>query len=512
MAGKGRRSVGTLAAFAVLSAFLVMAATADGWGARATVTVTIKRASCAVSPRAIPAGSVLFRIANRSRRSAAFFVVGARTSVAAGHVTSLTVSVKAGTAPYSCAVAGRRVASGALRVSAPPRESPEHRIGVRERNGAGEFYNRTSGEIFVPRGSNLIRLAQQKNASGGLQEYHSTFNVGSYDSAQAEAALSRMSADGYNVVRVFLSVICVDACLGDPATGSLRVAYVANVVDFLRRAKNHGVFVLLTSEWLPPNTRYSADLASVRSDWFNNINVIMLSPQGVVAEQHLWTDFVLELRRQHAPIDAILAYELWNEACLVDDEPPFSLAAGQVTTANGSTYDMASTLDRKRMIDDGFVFLIDQVRTAIRKVDPTALVTMGFFHDTEPNPARRGDVRIVRTRAVIERSTADFVDIHPYPGDEIGFAQLMQNYGIDGPVEKPIVIGEMGASRAAFASIQDAAAALATWQRLSCSYGIDGWLLWTWDSIEQPDLWNARSAGGVIETTLAPKNRPDPCG
>jgi hypothetical protein len=306
-------------------------------------------------------------------------------------------------------------------------------------------------------------------------------------------------------------VICVDACLGDPATGSLRAAYVANVADFLRRAKNHGIFVLLTSEWLPPNTRYSADLASVRSDWFSNINVVMLSPQGVVAERHLWTDFVLELRRQEAPIDAILAYELWNEACLVSDEPPFSLAAGRVTTANGSTYDMASAPDRKRMIDDGFVFLIDQVRAAIRTVDPTALVTMGFFHDTEPNPARRGDVRLVRTRAVIEHSTADFVDIHPYPGDEIGFAQLMQNYGIDGPVEKPIVIGEMGASRRAFGTNEDAAAALVAWQRSSCQYGIDGWLLWTWDTIEQPDLWNALSAGGVIETTLAPKNRPDPC-
>lgn len=149
--------------------------------------------------------------------------------------------------------------------------------------------------------------------------------------------------------------------------------------------------------------------------------------------------------------------------------------------------------------------------TAIRMVDPTALVTMGFFHDTEPNPARRGDVRLVRTRGVVERSAADFVDIHPYPGDEIGFAQLMQNYGIDGPVSKPIVIGEMGASRLAFGANEEAAAALTDWQRASCAYGIDGWLVWTWDTGEQPDLWNALSGGGVIEKALAPKNRPSPC-
>jgi hypothetical protein len=136
---------------------------------------------------------------------------------------------------------------------------------------------------------------------------------------------------------------------------------------------------------------------------------------------------------------------------------------------------------------------------------------MGFFHDTEPNPARRGDNRLVRTRAVIERSTADFVDIHPYADDELTFPQFMQNYGIDGPTAKPIVMGEFGGSKRGFASATQAATALSSWQKQSCAYGIDGWLLWTWDTEEQPDLWNALSSGGVIERALAPKSRPDPC-
>src|SRR5438128_3120168 len=135
---------------------------------------------------------------------------------------------------------------------------------------------------------------------------------------------------------------------------------------------------------------------------------------------------------------------------------------------------MSSRDDRKRMIDDGFVFLIDRARTAIREVEPTALVTMGFFHDTEPNLARRGDPRLVRTRAVIERSTADFIDIHPYPDDELTFPQFMQNYGIDGPVVKPIIIGEFGGSKRAYVSASQAADALVSWQRQSCAYGIDG--------------------------------------
>ena len=458
------------------------------------------------------AGTAIFRIVNKSRRAASFSLAGTRRNVAAGRAARLTVSVRPGRVAYSCNVRGRRVGSGLLRVKAASRPPAEHRIGVREVGGFGELYDRVTGARFVPRGSNYIRLAPQRNTSGRFQLYHSTFNVGKYEEGRADAALSRMAADGYNVVRVFLSEICVDACVGDPTNATLRTAYVANLADFLRRAKEHGIFVILTNEWLPPNTKYEGELASARTDWFAGINLIILSPQGVVAQQKLWSDLIQELFRQGAATDTILAYELWNEAVLASDEPPFTLVGGQVTTASGGTYDMSSASDRKRIIDDGFVFLIDRVRETIKQVDPTALVTMGFFHDTEPNPARRGDNRLVRTRAVIERSTADFVDIHPYADDELTFPQFMQNYGIDGPSAKPIMMGEFGGARRHYGSAAEAASAFSSWQRQSCAYGIDGWLLWTWDTDEQPDLWNALSGGGVIERALAPKTRPNPCG
>ncbi len=125
--------------------------------------------------------------------------------------------------------------------------------------------------------------------SGETQFYHSTFNVGRYDSGRAEAALDRMATDGYNVVRVFISEICVDECAGDPRSGLLRTAYIANLVDFLRRAKDDGVFVLVTNDWLPPNTTYGNDLDGVRQEWFDDVNLLFLSPQGIVAQRHLWT-------------------------------------------------------------------------------------------------------------------------------------------------------------------------------------------------------------------------------
>lgn len=503
-----------LLALVVGSFMVVLAPTASGARTDANVKVTITRAACVVSPRAIDAGAAVFRIANRSGRRAAFSVAGKRTSVALGRQGRLVVTVRAGRIAYSCAVAGRRVGGGSLRVAAVPQPPVQHRIGVRDVNGVGEFYDRRTGAKFVPRGSNYIRLGPQGNAFGEMQVYHSTFNVGAYDARRADAALSRMATDGYNVVRAFLSELCVDACLGDGRTGALRTAYLANVADFVRRAKKHGIFVLLTNPGVPPNTTYERDLASARREWFDNINLLMLSPQGVVAQRHVWTDLVKALLRHNAPMDAIFAFELWNEAFLVSTRPPFSLATGRVTAANGQMYDMANASDRRRIIDDGFVFLLDEVRAAIREVDPTALVTMGFFHDTEPNPARRRDNRLVRTRAVIERSTADFVDIHPYPRVDLTFPQFMQNYGIDGPTAKPIVMGEFGAFHFAFPTASVAATELVEWQRRSCAFGIDGWLLWTWDTGPQPDgwLWNALDDGGVIEQALSPKTRPDPCG
>jgi hypothetical protein len=494
-----------------LAALLAAVAPATSGHSAATVVVTIGPTSCAVSPRAVTTGAVVFRVVNRSGRTARFVVGGRSVAIGRGRTARLTVALAAGRRAYACTVAGRRVGAGALRVAEAPAVATAHRIGVRVVNDFGELYDRATGATFVPRGNNYIRLGPQVDGFGRTQVYHSTFIVGRYEPERAEMALARMAAGGYNVVRVFLTETCAQGCVVDGTTGEISRPFVANVADFLRRARSHGVFVLLTGEWLPGGRVYDSLIAGVRREWFDHINLLFLSPQGVDASIRFWRDLARALVREQAPLDAVFAYEPWNEATMLATFPPFALHGGLVTAANGHSYDMASADDRKRMIDDGFVHYIDRVREAILQVDPTALVTMGFFHDTEPNPARRGDPRLVRTRAVIERSSADFVDIHPYPGDELTFAQFMANYGIDGPTAKPIVIGEFGAAHFAFPSAAAAAASLVAWQRESCRYGIDGWLLWTWDTEEQPDLWNALSTGGVIERALAPRNRPDPC-
>jgi len=391
-----------------------------------------------------------------------------------------------------------------------PGPPPEHRIGVRLADGVGEFYDRVTGERFVPRGNNYVRLDEQDSYSGELMFYHSTFNVGLYDPALTEEALRRMHADGYNVVRVFLNGNCRTGCIGDPA-GSLSEAYIANVVDFLRKSKAQEMFVILTTDGEPATPYYIGMLDTTWSEDFGGANTNYLRGGGILVGRHFWQDLIEELMRQGAPMDTIFAYALRNELFFETNAPPLSHASGLVSTANGQTYDMGSAEERQRMLDENLVLWIDQIRAAILERDPTALVTVGFFVAQEPNPARIGDTRLVITEPPIWDSQADFIDLHLYPGFGLDLRQYVENFGMEGMQQKPIIMGEFGAARSSYAEEAAAARALHDWQVESCDYSFDGWLLWTWDTEEQADFYGGLTDEGQINHQLAPENRPDPC-
>jgi hypothetical protein len=352
-------------------------------------------------------------------------------------------------------------------------------------------------------------LAEQQ-APGGTVVYHSTFNVGLYDAAAVDEALKKMHADGYNVVRVFLNACCTTDSLGDPA-GGLSQTYIANVVDFLRKAKSHQIFVLLNMDEIPKTGGYIEIQDSTWREDFPGSHSTFLRPGGIRAVKQLWTDFIEALIEQDAPLDAIFAYQLQNELCFYSDSPPLNLSSGIVPTANGKTYNMASEEDKQRMLEEGLVYWIDTVRERILELDPTALVTVGFFVPHGPNPARVGDPRVSVTAPAIWESQADFIDLHPYPGFELNLSEYVENFGMEGMQERPIIMGEFGLTTRAFGSRSAAADALMRWQVESCAYGFDGWLLWTWDLSEDPVFRYALEGDGDINQTLSPIGRPDPC-
>lgn len=379
-----------------------------------------------------------------------------------------------------------------------------YRIGVRQVGGVGEFWDRATGGKFVPRGNNYVRLGPQEDEWGQPLFYHSVFDPGAYNAVQIEAAFARMQEDGYNVVRVFWSQNTI------MKAGQFDPAYVANVVDLARRASAHGLYVLFTMDWTPGG-KYGEIMGRDCCTRFNGTNLTYLAPSGLEATQAFFVDYIRALLAAGLPKDAVWAWELRNELFFDGDQPPLSLTGGLVTTANGKTYNMASAADKQLMLEEGLVYWIDSLRAAIRALDPTALVTVGFFHPQEPNPSRIGDTRLAVTRPAIWQSQADFIDLHPYPGVELTLAEYVENYGLDNYQAKPVVMGEFGAFTNSYGSEAAAAQALQNWQIESCGYGFDGWLLWTWDTYEQPEIWNGLSGNDAIDYALAPGRRPNPC-
>jgi hypothetical protein len=385
---------------------------------------------------------------------------------------------------------------------------PQHPIAVRVVGGDGVFVERRTGARFVPRGNAYLRRGLRDVGGGFLISHQATFDVGVYDGASAESALRAMRADGYNVVKVFLDVACTTTCLGDVTSGWLSFAYLHNVFDFLRRAKTNGISVVIAVDEPPWGTTWNARVGAP----FDGFNAWYLTTRGVEGFSAFWLDLVSAFVVLDAPLDAIWAYELGGETWFQPDRAPLSSTSGLVTTANGRTYDLADAAQREAMLSDGLAYFTQRVSSAIKSADRTALVTMGFIAPTSPHAWRQGDTRYALPLAALNRTALDFLDIHSYPGWDLPLPEYAENFGL-GASRKPIVVGEFGAYQFAYRDVSEAALGLETWQAASCAYGVDGWLLWTWDTPTPvpPRMWSATSENAYLAHALGPRARPNPC-
>jgi hypothetical protein len=118
-----------------------------------------------------------------------------------------------------------------------------------------EFYDTRTGLRFIPRGNNYIRLKAE--SSGYFQLV--TFDPSDYNPADITAALQAMKSAGYNVVRIWLD----EFTMGDGVIGpGVSPAHMANVIDFLRQARAHDLYVVLTPGYFFPDN-YSSIQAEV---------------------------------------------------------------------------------------------------------------------------------------------------------------------------------------------------------------------------------------------------------
>jgi hypothetical protein len=393
----------------------------------------------------------------------------------------------------------------------PGEPAAERWIGVRVVDGVGEFYDTRTGDRFVPRGMNYNRFLPASSL-GGLAD--NLFTTRHYDPATVETDMDEMAALGFNTLRVMIETCDPgDGCIArGPASAELNLDYIDNVVDFLRRARDHGLVVMIASNTLPDDSFWLHQTAALQDDRFQSANNEFLNPRAVPLYVDYWTKVVRALVERGAPTEVIWAYQLRQEHHFQAAFPPFTLTSGTVSTANGQTYDMASPADKERMVDEGLVHWADVLRSAIRETDPGALVTVGFFVPNAPNPIMDPtDSRLVRTAYFLRNSTADFVDLHHYSGNGVDDAHIWENFGIAGVDDKPIVLGEYGAFRHWWSGPVAAATAAMGMEVGACRVGFDGYLLWAWRGDQSPDIWWANEGDRQVARAVAPVERPDPC-
>ncbi len=394
-----------------------------------------------------------------------------------------------------------------------PWEPPEHPIQVRDGENGAEFYHIGTGETFVPRGANRIELTWT-----GTHYEDRLLATDVWDPAGFRADMGALTARGYNTVRIFIdSCNAGPGCITNPTGRGLNGEYLDNMVEMMQIAKEEGIFLQLTSNDIPDDGGYG-DLAnreaSGQIEGYRNAH--MLTASGHEAARRYWEDLITGLIERQAPLDVVLGWQLLNEQWLFSDQPPLSLAEGRVqSTVTGETYDMADPDQRRDMVADSVLAYISTMTETIKTLDPTALVTMGFFAPRFPNPTGIGGSWYVDTAILLERGSAlDYYDFHAYAGSDISFEAITENFGMIGFDDKPVVLGEYGAFTSQYAESGSAARVLAEMMSTACQSGYDGALLWTYRATPSDwsdNTWALTDEDGYLLDLFAPGAWPDPC-
>jgi F5/8 type C domain len=386
-----------------------------------------------------------------------------------------------------------------------------HRIAIHSIYGLAEFYNRETSKQFIPRGVNYSLLVP---IAGHYEDR--LFGVGLYDHNRTMADFSALAAGGYNTVRIILDgCTSGDGCIGVQDGQGLNPAYLDNIVDLMNLARDANLFLILAINDPPELGGYAA-LANqgVSENFAAGRNTELLTKPGIQAARSYWSDLLAGLAARNAPFEIVLAWEQLAEQYYLSDHAPFSLTSGKVTPANGKTYDLTKPFQKQALAEDGVRYYIDQVRQAILAYDSSALITMGFFAPDSPYPWREGDNRYVETAGLLIDSDLDFYDLHAYPGAGLSMAEIAQNFGLTSRVNKPVMMGEVGAYTWTYPDIPQAAIAVQDWIAASCPYRFSSWLYQAYYPSPAGLLdatWGFVDEQNYILNALSPVHQPDAC-
>lgn len=373
---------------------------------------------------------------------------------------------------------------------------PLGRVAVRD----GKFVDTAAEERFVPRGMHYIRLLPDGR--------HYVLDPGRYDADRIEAMLTDLELHGYNLVRIFVGHI------GVAGENGLAPEFVTTLCDFLERAQRHRVRVILVPDFVPPAPVYERMKGRVAN--VGQMQLLYLDSGHVEAKQAYLKDLVGAIKaRQPDLLATVFAYELENEACYFATEPPFDDRTGSFEY-DGKVYDLSSNREVQALLDAAVADWANAMVNAIHEVDPEALVSCSVFSyeavgrsgpgQLEQDPQK--DPRVPVRPLVLAHSRLSYLDVHLYAPSEEGLANDLATMEWPAVREacnrtgKPLVMGEFGALRREFPDAAAAAEGMHRHIARAKSEGFDGWVYWTYDCDEQPELFNAMSEAGVILRSL----------
>ena len=381
----------------------------------------------------------------------------------------------------------------------------------------GLFVNSKTGAAFSPRGFNYIRLRPYQIIPD--VDWHDTFNPKRYGGQEAESLFHDLKENGFNIVRVFIDHLPVEGILESQGSGILSPVYIQNVCDFLSRSSAAGIYAILTFPWFPESRSYHGlDQENEEDAPYHNASYF--NPRYINVKIRYLSEFIRALKEISPDLmNVIFAYELENETLFCVDEPPFSLKEDKYNF-HDDYYNLSDPMEKQRLADDAVRGWADLCSAAIRRENPKALVGASVFtfhavgrsgpvsHFTEPVSDRRFPARPL----ALAKTSIDFLDIHLYAEQDIQ-ASLGKNLdSVEFPrvkdeclrQGKPLIMGEFGAFKERFPTIEEAASAMKTQAELARDLGFRGWLFWTYDTEEQERLWNAKSEDGQIFHALSP--------
>jgi len=396
---------------------------------------------------------------------------------------------------------------------------PLPRVGVRKQLDHYEFYEKDSGNRFVPQGINWVRLAKSEDKWPANISFSEDFYPA--HSQEISSALQKMGKLGYNIVRVRIDA---KGITGPQERVELNAKYINNLIDFIRVANQQGLYVLLTGQWMPDNYYQVANIgpASKANDQATGINQLLLSKSLIHAFAQYESDLVRMIKANTPElVSGIFAFDLWNEQSFSAKDLPFSKVNGTFISDDGKKYDLSQPDSRQQLADDATIEWVNSVTSAIKDVEPEMLVTSSVFTPLEVkrkgydgvyvSGSAWGDWRQPFRLKTLENTKLDYLQIHPYPHasdyqigpdlESLEFATLRK--------AKPVIIGEFGAHKKDFPDIATASSTMKSFLLQACSRGMAGWLFWSWDTYQQNrknDLWNMTDSNSAIAETLSPRD------